>query len=895
VECFPTCNHEHSNEKACSPPIGVVLGMKFKDVACARSFDFDKVAFVAEFKPTDASYSVESPVARNQLVKQLKPNGHLFMGKLVATTKGKQHDGDNSVLNGYYEFALSAAGLSESVGAGIQPSGTSTLVYTLAVTVLLPLLDGEPSGVKDEDEVLQPVAHFDSSCFALELATTASACACKEGPGPSKPLSATAGELNEARSLLNLYHVMQCERMALERRALHLQLAAAAGNPHKSPPGRAHSLPSKQTAGCAPLDLVTEDVFEAVYENNAQARRCFQWQSQIGVAVRDPTAGLMQGLVGQSALERALFCITKHNSILQGDIALEDEVDGDVLAVEGQGERKKRSAAGEEPGSPGVVVIDGGDGIAAAEAANGKLLAPLISNNVAVTRPVYSDEASSTGDGKSGARSAAATVEKAGHGSSTASERSDFLSLEHLKAQLAKSYQDPFANLLQRRFFSDMLQSLTEATLLRALQAPAGAAAPHPLSARRCSTAFDLFCAVMGDVKPEQRGLAKAFLASDPPRLGALGWATRYLKARGELRFSTSMVTANSAEAAGILRSTTLQLLPGQDALETAFAQTLEPSAGPRTLSQALDGEASAEVLPLPLVGGEALLRGGGQRKRRREEPHTGSVVSSERDDADAAGVSNSSSGGGGGSGGGRNPALMLAQFKSLVAADSAATSGAAAPSIALVALMTDFVCGGGFKKLRQVEKRSAEARGQLREQLQQSFAAQRALLHEAFLWESSPASLEHVGRSSEFFSSFRALASAPLIGTSDETPPLGEQSPCGGASAPSAPSTRQSRRAEVAQVEVSTPLKSAPKAGAKKQRRGGKSAKGGDRRAKAAPRAPRGRTARRAATEEEMGQRSDEESGDGADQQSDSDSASLMSMYSQGDEREDVHDDICA
>ena len=225
-------------------------------------------------------------------------------------------------------------------------------------------------------------------------------------------------------------------------------------------------------------------------------------------------------------------------------------------------------------------------------------------------------------------------------------------------------------------------------------------------------------------------------------------------------------------------------------------------------------------------------------------------------------------------------------------AADSAATSGAAAPSIALVALVSDFVCGGGIGKLRQVEKNGVEARGQLREHLQQSFTAQRALLQEAFLWESSPASLEHVGRSSEFFSSFRAVVAAPLAESANTAPIAGDEpNPPNSTGASAAPNAKRSRKPVPAYSGPYTPPKPAPKTSAKKARRSGKSAKTGHRRANAAPRVPRGRPARKAAAEEvgsagcgmsgsEGGSLRSEEEGAGAD--SDSDSASLMSVSSE-------------
>ena len=166
---------------------------------------------------------------------------------------------------------------------------------------------------------------------------------------------------------------------------------------------------------------------------------------------------------------------------------------------------------------------------------------------------------------------------------------------------------------------------------------------------------------------------------------------------------------------------------------------------------------------------------------------------------------------------------------------------------------MSDFVCGGGIGKLRQVEKSGVEARGQLREHLQHSFTAQRALLQEAFLWESSPASLEHVGRSSEFFSSFRAVVAAPLAETT-KTAPISGDEPNTSTDAHPAFNSKRSRKPVPAYSGPYTPPKPAPKTGAKKARRSGKSAKTGHRRANAAPRVPRGRPARKTAAAEEEG-----------------------------------------
>jgi len=357
------CCHDHSCEKFCGTPVSVVLTANLKDSLAASCFQFDDVEFVAELRPIDANYTLQTPVSRPQLSKQMKQSGFLYSGNLVASTRGKQHNGDNCVQNGYYAFALNAQNLPEPRRKEAVLLDT---LYTFSVTVLLPLeMDetGPKAKVgKDKDNMLHPVAHFDSAPFFLKSSSADKNPQRVHQPSAS-PLPPS--ELQEAQSLISLYHTMQTERMALERRDLHVKLTTyaknrknlptlalpattSAGPTHSQPQNHHHHQqqqqpprrekrpldpsmlmpPSKQTKGCVSLELVTEDIFEILQESTALAQRPYHWQSHKGKNIRDPTVGMMRSLVQQSALERALHCITKHNSILHGDIALEDEVEG---------------------------------------------------------------------------------------------------------------------------------------------------------------------------------------------------------------------------------------------------------------------------------------------------------------------------------------------------------------------------------------------------------------------------------------------------------------------------------------------------------------------------------------------------------------------------------------
>ena len=131
----------------------------------------------------------------------------------------------------------------------------------------------------------------------------------------------------------------------------------------------------------------------------------------------------------------------------------EDVVEGDTVLAESQEKVVARSASTGTNGEP----------------------LPLFSPKSTAEPQTAGNGAAGTSNGQTGPRSAAAVPEKATNEAVTASKKNDFLSLDHVKAQLLKSYQDPFASLLQRQFFSDLLQSLTEATLRRALQAKAAA------------------------------------------------------------------------------------------------------------------------------------------------------------------------------------------------------------------------------------------------------------------------------------------------------------------------------------------------------------------------------------------------------------------------------------
>eukprot|EP01032_Pedospumella_encystans_P018665 gene18665-21238_t len=929
VQCFPVCCQEHSCDKFCGTPVSVVLTANLKDKIAASCFQFDDVAFVAELKPIDANYTLQTPLSRAQLSKQMKQSGFLYSGNLVASTRGRQHNGDNTVQNGYYEFALNAQNLPE-------PRRKEGLLldtlYTFSVTLLIPL-DNKDETVskgkaeKDKDNLLHPVAYFDSAPFFLKASSGD-----KDSQSvhqPSTSLLPTPSDMQEAQSLISLYHAMQTERMALERRDLHVRLTTYANNKKNPPkitttsaattttsagptsqqqihhhhqhhhyhlqqqtqrrekrPLDASMLmpPSKQTKGCVPLDLVTEDMFEILQESTALAQRPYHWQSHKGRNIRDPTVGMMRGLVQQSALEKALHCITKHNSILHGDIALEDETDGMVVddsvapvdiitaaATEGQEKAKEDNEQNREKEKE----KEKARLIANVQANSKTYLAKTFSTTTA-TQPVAGAAAAPVpvssvvrGNGHSN------IAQEESMGTVTAQQlpeddlnESDFLSLEHLKKQLMSKYRNPHEHLLQRQCFSDMLQSITKSTWQVALRVRRAAERTAPPLPAIPSTAFSLYLSVMQDSKVEHHNLTKAFLASDPPPLKALSWAMRYLRGHNELNFRTSRISAqtvaataaaNAASAAASAASavsasaalpvassvdatgqqqqqplaplvpndsTSQLLLPDKSALETAFAQSMQAEDDKETekelrgkqkgnaevgsaFKDALEGETNKDgPLPLPLPGTEtsaaSLVSASAVlgEKEAPESTHTtyikqekvsdnGDSFSSELDTAapcltlstsvpapTSAPVAASSSSDSGDSApvssipqaALRDPAEILAQFKALLAADTTdensdqGSVSEAAPALALVALVSDYVCSGACDQLAQKEQRAAEVRRQLHAQVATTHANQCALLQEAFLWESSQVSLEYAGRTADYFPTYRATPLGPLI-----------------------------------------------------------------------------------------------------------------------------------
>eukprot|EP01032_Pedospumella_encystans_P018608 gene18608-21177_t len=941
VQCFPVCCQEHSCDKFCGTPVSVVLTANLKDKMAASCFQFDDMAFVAELKPIDANYTLQTPLSRAQLSKQMKQSGFLYSGNLVASTRGRQHNGDNTVQNGYYEFALNAQNLPE-------PRRKEALLldtlYTFSVTVLIPL-DNKDETVskgkaeKDKDNLLHPVAYFDSAPFFLKASSgDKDSQSIHQSSASQLP---TPSDLQEAQSLISLFHTMQTERMALERRDLHVRLTSYANNKKNPPKTTSTSAatttsagptsqqpihhhqhqhlpfhlqhhqqhqqrrekrpldasmlmpPSKQTKGCVPLDLVTEDIFEILQESTALAQRPYHWQSHKGRNIRDPTVGMMRGLVQQSALEKALYCITKHNSILHGDIALEDETDGMVVddsvapvdtitaaAAEGQEKAKEDSEQSREKEREKEKAR-----LIANVQANSKTYLAKTFSTTSATQPVASAAAAPVpvssvirehGLSNNGQEKSTGTV--------TAQElpegdlnESDVLSLEHLKKQLMSKYRNPHESLLQRQCFSDMLQSITKSTWQVALRVRRAAERTAPPLPAIPSTAFSLYLSVMQDSKVEHHNLTKAFLASDPPPLKALSWAMRYLRGHNELNFRTSRISAqtvaataaaNAASAAASAAaaaaasasasapvassvdatvqqqqqqplvplvqndSTSQLLLPDKSALETAFAQSMQAEDDKETekelrgkekgnaeegsaFKDALEGETNKDgPLPLPLPGTESsaasLVSASAVlgEKEAPESTHTtyikqekvsdnGDSFSSELDTAApcltlstsvpaptsapvAAPCSNNVSVLPSTSSSApvsrspqaplRDPAEILAQFKALLAADSTdensdqGSVSEAAPALALVALVSDYVCSGACDQLAQKEQRAAEVRRQLHAQVATTHANQCALLQEAFLWESSQVSLEYAGRTADYFPTYRATPLGPLI-----------------------------------------------------------------------------------------------------------------------------------
>lgn len=451
---------------------------------------------LAEFRPNDSAYCVEKELPRSSVLKAAE-NGGLTVGKLTHVHDQKLKN-DKTILLADYEFPWS-----DVCSLHQTKDSKGSVVYEFSVTVLVPssvkrsgAIIAKPSKAKrsntsntsDSDSDMLPIAHFDSPSFKVvhESAINrgkAHAVVCSE----SSKL-----DLEQAQPLISLYNSQYQELIRKEKDLVRKQLNGAqqgvvAGPGTSSAVTVSAGPPSRAVE--ADLGMSTDDVLEMLYENSLLLKSPYLWLAPNGSSQEDPTAALMKGLQQNSSIAAAMLAIERHNNLTR------KECDGD--------------------GDGDATTSNGGSG--------------------AVPKP------STT------AAAAASSSSSAVQQPSTFSTSAAFLSVEHIKSKYLQTQADPAASNLQKRFYTDMLQQITEAALFEVA---------HKVSRRpfkRSCRAFDLFSAVMPDVPPEYRGMVKGFLMTDLPYMPGINRAARYLRNRGHLVFSSSTIAQDSEEARRIL------------------------------------------------------------------------------------------------------------------------------------------------------------------------------------------------------------------------------------------------------------------------------------------------------------------------------------------------------
>lgn len=533
-----------------------------------------------------------------------------------------------------------------------------SVVYEFSVTVMLPCEMKNHSGKTRRSSSSKstvpncsmfPAAHFDSPSFKL----VRRACL-KERIVPSVDPEATKLDLESARPLLSMYDDQKEEQRRKEQEAIRRQLLDAQNALGKVQGGPGSSS-SAQIVGHkrpieAELGLTADDVLELLYENSLLMKSSYIWQSPIGEAESDPTAALMSGLQSNSSIAAAVMAIERHNDLMRTEC------------------------------EPDHVAHDAGAATATATAA----FSSASMENGATKAPAPPAE-------KVPVESRATTISDFAQEIWAAAHDNPFLSVEHIKSQYLQTQADPAASQLQKHFYTDMLQDLTETALFEVA---------HRISRKpfkRSCRAFDLFSAVMSDVQPEYRGMVKGFLMTDMPFMPGIHRAAKYLRSRGQLVFSSSAISQSSAEAERVL---------GADALAKSVITDLRkiPSLQQRAM---LNSEFDAVIAPSngtaadkpPALPVETGIKASAATATSEA---AGDVCSSEMDDlADAQPRAR------GGRFGKKSavPAKKdrLADFKpeGLPADESG--------SVAMLCLVADFVCGGGFEQA-QAAQRKAEA-----------------------------------------------------------------------------------------------------------------------------------------------------------------------------------------
>jgi hypothetical protein len=240
-----------------------------------------QLLLVAEFKRVGGEYTVCAPVSRDY-VSAFASAHRLHLGTPVdCSFNGVKSDGPAQTFTITFDNAMGM--IHEDAKQGDR--------YVFAVTVL--------SAIHGTD-LLYPVAYLDSPSFQL-----------LESASP-------AGQVMDAvAELLEGYEIQRNARLQAEAAVVQTLLSDEANRALL-----ASSLSRAPLHSTLKLDLVVEDLLGWVRDDTTRACCDRPWYSARGKIVQDPTAALVRNVLGSSVLEQVLTCISRHNDILEGNLAV---------------------------------------------------------------------------------------------------------------------------------------------------------------------------------------------------------------------------------------------------------------------------------------------------------------------------------------------------------------------------------------------------------------------------------------------------------------------------------------------------------------------------------------------------------------------------------------------
>ncbi|KAJ1432308.1 hypothetical protein B484DRAFT_30856 [Ochromonadaceae sp. CCMP2298] len=632
IQCFPSCTAEHNAEQGCSVPVGAELSVSFGsgDTRKMESFK-QKILLVAQVKPIAASYMVDAPLTELQLKSKLDAEySPLVLAMTVhdadADTSSVDSDGPtSSSVSLQYEFTSTSGWFLDKATSSMEANAQ----FVVSVTVLVPEDFGADNAASGE-LLLHPIAYFDSPMF------TCSPSGATEGSSGAAEIATGCREFDIATASL-LFSTY--DRFVTVRKQEKRQLLAASLMDHIAADGfhlgvtdcRFHNSttdiakfddfaasPEDQEELEIELDLVTDDVREALDENTEQCRRQYGWKTHYSTDLVDQTASMMEILCDKSVIDTAIVMIQDHidhhtPQDERGEVggSHHDSLDSAVQAASVE-EHVEVEMGGTDP-TPG----DAAETVEpiSAESAMQVEADPVAEDGHGPEGGGVAEGGDMVEGGDVAADEVAEVDDQNTH--STPRESDDrFGSFKNIMLMCQEAHCRNDSTPLERRLFSDLLQNMIE----NGEEIP-----PKYRSGRRykATNAFRFFTEVMSDVDPSYTDLVKPFLLPEFPVMGAMKKARRFLQGKGKLVFESTVPSESMNDEARSQRMEgVLSKLPRMHAPDFWNHSTLTgtPSSPPDLLNQELtvpeaspigeptvDGEGE-DGIPKPLTPSDGVL-----------------------------------------------------------------------------------------------------------------------------------------------------------------------------------------------------------------------------------------------------------------------------------------------